>query len=178
MKTELKQDDQNSTIQEVKTAMKEAKETRMFQRYLVILLHLQGMTYEKIMSIVPISHVTVGKYVKDYKKQGFEGLIPGKSSGRPHKLTEDQEQSLYQLIVEQTPADVGFPAEMNWNSFLIKEWIKREFGISYTDRGVRKVLHRLGFSYTKPTYTLAKADPEKQEAFKHEFEELKKTGTE
>jgi len=36
------------------------------------------------------------------------------------------------------------------------------------------VLHRLNLSYTRPTYTLAKADPQKQEEFKQEFELLKK----
>jgi len=34
-------------------------------------------------------------------------------------------------------------------------------------------LHRLGLSYTRPTYTLAKADPQKQEEFKKDFEFLK-----
>jgi transposase len=63
---------------------------------------------------------------------------------------------------------------MNWTSFLVRDWIQQTFDINYTDRGVRKLLHHLGFSYTKPTYTLAKADPEKQEAFKQEFETLKK----
>jgi putative transposase len=37
-----------------------------------------------------------------------------------------------------------------------------------------QVFHRLNLSYTRPTYTLAKADKEKQEAFKQEFEDLKK----
>ena len=32
----------------------------------------------------------------------------------------------------------------------------------------------MGFSYPRPTYILAKADPEKQEAFKQEFAGLKK----
>ncbi len=36
------------------------------------------------------------------------------------------------------------------------------------------VLKRLGLSYTRPTYTLAKADPEKQKQFVQDFEECKK----
>jgi hypothetical protein len=36
----------------------------------------------------------------------------------------------------------------------------------YCVRGVRKVLGRLGFSYTKATYTLAKADKEAQAIFR------------
>ena len=36
------------------------------------------------------------------------------------------------------------------------------------------ILHRLNLSYTRPTYVLKKADPEKQEIFKFDFEALKK----
>jgi len=36
------------------------------------------------------------------------------------------------------------------------------------------VLYRLNLSFTRPTYTLAKADPQKQEEFKEKFELLKK----
>ena len=63
---------------------------------------------------------------------------------------------------------------MNWTSPLVREWILREFGIVYADRGVLKLLHRLGFSHTRPTYTLAKADPAKQEAFRATFQDVKK----
>lgn len=35
------------------------------------------------------------------------------------------------------------------------------------------LLYGLGFSYTRPTYSLAKASKEKQEAFKEQFETFK-----
>jgi transposase len=106
-------------------------------------------------------------------------LIPGlefrPSPGRPKQLTSEQEQHLYQTIVDKTPADVGFPAHMNWTSGLIRDWIRKQFQVDYSERGTRALLYRMNFSYTRPTYTLAKADPQKQEAFKQEFEGLKKT---
>ncbi|OXM13935.1 hypothetical protein CGZ75_13060 [Paenibacillus herberti] len=37
---------------------------------------------------------------------------------------------------------------------LIQTWIHCEFGRSFTLRGVSKLLVRLGFNYTKATYTL------------------------
>ncbi|WP_093795262.1 helix-turn-helix domain-containing protein [Sporomusa acidovorans] len=55
---------------------------------------------------------------------------------------------------------------MNWTCPLVAEWIQRQFGIKYTDRGVLDLLRDLGFSCTRPTYTLAKANLEKQEEFK------------
>ncbi len=40
---------------------------------------------------------------------------------------------------------------------------------------MRHLLYRLGFTCTRPTYTLAKADPEKQAAFREAFEVQRQT---
>ena len=39
---------------------------------------------------------------------------------------------------------------------------------------MRELFYRIGLSYTRPTYTLNKADPVKQEEFRKSFEERKK----
>lgn len=174
MKNPLHADNQNPEIQAVKAAIRSTKDKRMFERYQTILLFLHGVKYDKISFIVGRSTATIGNYVKAYRENGLDGLVMGQSPGRPSFLSHDQEEELRQLLMEKRPADVGFPAEMNWTSFLVRDWIEREFNITYSDRGVRKLLRLLGFSYTKPTYTLAKADPIKQEEFKAEFEEVKK----
>jgi transposase len=170
----IRSDAVHPDIDTLKLLMRKTKDKRMFERYQTVLLHLQGMTYAQIVEIVGRSMVTVGNYVKAHRENGIEGLNMGQSPGRPAFLTNDQEEQLRKLVTEQRPVDVGFPSEMNWNSFLIREWIERTYGVVYTDRGVRKLLHHLDFSYTKPTYTLAKADLSQQETFKQDFEEVKK----
>jgi len=72
-------------------------------------------------------------------------------------------------MAEKTPADVGFPAEMNWRVSLLQAWIQRKWGQSYADRGVRALLHRLNRSFTCPTDTLAKADSVEHEPFRQPF---------
>ncbi|WP_180962574.1 helix-turn-helix domain-containing protein [Salimicrobium jeotgali] len=42
-------------------------------------------------------------------------------------------------------------------------------GGTYTLEGVSKLLHVLGLSCTRPTYTLQKATPEKQQVFVEEI---------
>jgi putative transposase len=73
------------------------------------------------------------------------------------------------------PKDVGFALFVNWTAPLACQWVLKEYGVSFSERGMRDVFYRLKLSYTRPTYTLKKADPEKQEIFKAEFEELKKS---
>ncbi|GGK09677.1 hypothetical protein GCM10007063_35160 [Lentibacillus kapialis] len=174
MKKMYSYDDLDPEIQAIKGAMKDTKDLRLFKRYQATFKYLKGRPMHEIAAFIGCSEKTIYNYVNAYKSHGLAGLIPGESPGRPRHLTEEQEQEVYDTIVNQMPVDVDFPAEMNWTSSLIREWIKQKYNVTFSDRGVRALLHRLGFSYTKPTYTLAKADPEKQEVFKKEFETAKK----
>lgn len=97
------------------------------------------------------------------------------SPGAPTRLTLEQQETLKQTIVNSIPHEVGFTARHNWTLEIIAAFIEREFGHRYSLSGVSKMMHRQGLSYTKPTYTLAAADPEKQRQFSAStFPEFKK----
>lgn len=170
----ISENEKRQAIQEVKAAMKKNRDLRMHQRYQTILMLLNGESYPKIAECTGLGIATLYNYSAAYRENGLAGLKRGLPSGRPTKLTAKQEQQLYETIVHHTPVEVGFPVEMNWTSPLIREWIEREFTISFSDRGTRDLLYRLNLSFTKPTYTLEKADPAKQEVFKQDFETIKK----
>lgn len=90
-------------------------------------------------------------------------------------MTKEQREALKEVIVNHVPADVGYTAKFNWTLQIIANYIEREYGYTYSIRGVSKLMERMGMSYTKPTYTLAAADPEKQRQFVEEtFPTLKK----
>jgi transposase len=167
-------ENKEARIDELKHAMRETDDKRMYERYLCISLLLSDYSRRNIAQILDRGLDTIGHYVQGYCAAGLEGLQMDYSPGRPTYLTPEQEQLVHQTLVDKTPADVGFPARMNWTSGIVRKWIENEFQIKYSDRGSRELLYRLGFSHTRPTYTLAKADPEQQEAFKQQFEEVKK----
>jgi transposase len=58
---------------------------------------------------------------------------------------------------------------------MIRQWVIQNFNTVMSHSGMAEVLHRLNLSYTRPTYVMKKADKEKQEEFKRDFEILKKT---
>jgi len=98
-----------------------------------------------------------------------------KSSGCPRKLTSAQEKKLVDVITNNTPDEVGFNSRKNWTIKLAQDWVLKNFKIDIKHSSMGVILHRLNLSYTRPTYVLAKADEEKQEKFKNDFETLKKT---
>lgn len=114
-------------------------------------------------------------YIAAYETGGLSGLELKYSPGAPVRLTKDQQEKLKQIIVRSVPYEVGFTARHNWTLEIIAALIEREFGFKYSLRGISKMMHRQGLSYTKPTYTLAAADEEKQRIFTEStFPELKK----
>ncbi len=109
-----------------------------------------------------------------YKAKGVEGLILGKAKGRERKLTEEQESELYEVISGKLPKEVGLKPFCNWTAPLACKYVKNRFEVEFSERGMRDAFYRLNLSYTRPTYTLAKADPVKQEEFKERLEGIKK----
>lgn len=156
--------------------LKETSSKRSAQRLYTVLYYLEGYKNCEIAELLKINAHTVSKYIKKYETGGINELLERKySPGKPRLLTPEQEEKLVEVITTYTPDEVGFAPRKNWNLDIIREWIKRNYAVEYSQRAVAYVLHRLNLSYTMPTYTLKKADPEKQENFINDFENIKKT---
>ena len=167
--------DEKEEIKILKNLLRTTDNKRMHIRYQVIILHLRNYTNIHISKIMELNPHTVGTYINSYKKDGINGLNMGKPTGCPRFLTKEQEEELYKIISTKTPDEVGFGYRKNWNSNIARKWVSDTFNVEYSSRGMLQVLHRLNLSYTRPTYTLAKSDPEKQQTFKQEFDVLKKS---
>ena len=162
-------------IRRLEKLSRKTKDARMKLRYDVIRLYLQKRTRTEIAEICAITYQTVRNYINAYAESGIEGLAINKPPGRAKKLSDEQEKHLYDCISAKMPKDVGFEPFVNWTAPLACKWALKEFGVEFSERGMRDVFYRLKLSYTRPTYTLKKADPEKQKEFREEFEKLKKT---
>jgi len=162
-------------IQELKRVARSEKNKLVVRRYLIVRLHLEGYGKPEIAKIADCCEKTIYNSINNYEANGISGLSSKPSKGRQKKLTDEQEKALYDTIKNKLPNEVGFAPFANWTSFLAVKWIKEEYGVQFSDRGVRNIFERLKLSYTRPTYTLRKADPEKQAAFALKFEKVKKT---
>lgn len=165
---------ENDEIRYLKKMLRESNNKRINIRLHTLILHYRGYTNVHIASILGLCEHTVGKYIRAYEFEGIDGLKMGKSTGTPRFLSKEQEQILYEVIITKTPDEVGFGYRKNWTADVVRKWVEDTFEVRYSTRGMLEVLHRLNLSYTRPTYTLAKADEIKQETFKQDFERLKK----
>lgn len=168
--------DMNNNSDEIRmlNRLRSQAESRMALRYHIIILYLKGYLKTKLAEMFGVSYYTIRNYTKSYDSKGIEGLMIGKSTGAKRKLTVLQEQELFDCITTKLPKDVGFAPFVNWTAPLACKWVENTFFVKLSERGMRDIFYRLKISYTRPTYTLKKADPVKQEAFRAEFEVIKK----
>lgn len=157
------------------TASKKEKNVKQKLRYDTVLLYLEGYPGKQISEILHIPRRTVNYHISRYENSGMESLILGKHPGAPKKLSDAQESELLTVISTKTPQEAGVGVFANWTAALACAFVKQRFGVTFSTRGMLNLFQRLGLSYTRPTYTLNKADPQKQEQFRETFETLKKT---
>ena len=97
--------------------------------------------------------------------RGLDGRFDRKSTGRKKILGPN----ILKKIMEWTcmdPSKYGFESA-SWHLDMVNEMIRREAGMHARPRTLRRILRRLGLSYSKPRPVPRKTAPaEEQEAFK------------
>ncbi len=119
---------------------------------------MDGHGILEIVNLCKLSDKTVSKYIRMFNEGGLEELLKyGKTTGRPSFLNKQEQERVKEAILS-TPKEQGCGESVNWTAPLVKEFINKEFKINMTNVGIQLMLHRMGFSFTRPTYVLAKAD--------------------
>lgn len=116
----------------------------------------------------------VDKWIKLYIEHGIKGLALGKCGGSKPRLTDTQKQQLSRII-EGGPEAYGYDTAI-WTSPIVRDVVKKEFGIVYDVSHIRRILNKLGFSCQYPRVHLAKADHKRQKQWlENEYPAIKKS---
>lgn len=100
---------------------------KMVKRVLAILSLADRAEVSEVASVLHVSNESVLDWLRAFLQDRIAGLNPGKSPGRPPKLTKSQKKELARLI-EAGPQASGFVGAC-WRSPMIQELIKEKFGL-------------------------------------------------
>jgi transposase len=92
---------------------------------------------------------TVYGWIQARNEGGPDALKVKSPPGAVPKLSEEQVSRLWRLVVGRDPRQLQFDFAL-WTREMIRELIRREFGVTYTARGVGNLLHRMGLSPQRP----------------------------
>jgi transposase len=145
-------DEEKQTLQ---ARYQETNHRRWQERIQCVLLKGQGLTLEAISEVVPYNTNTISKWIRGYAESGLESLCVWQYQGSRRHLDAQPQ--------------IELKAEVSQNRYSrVKEvvaWVAQHWQVSYSEDGMRQMLHNLGLSYQKGQIVPGKADREAQALF-------------
>lgn len=165
-----------STYNQLRRLRREAEADgayRVAKRIHAVTLNHDGRTSGEIAEVLDAPRSKVWQWLSGYERYGFEARLEGQRSGRPDQLTEPQRVQL-EDVIDSGPVAWGFLSGV-WSAPMVVRVIAEEFGIEYSARHVRRLLHAWGFSVQRPRRKLKRADPvEQNRGRRYTYPRLKK----
>lgn len=84
---------------------KESQHHRVRQRAHCILLSFSGKPLQDLMHIFAVERLTISHWFDAWETRRFAGLYDHKKCGRPHKLTEEEQEKVQQYL-RQHPQNI------------------------------------------------------------------------
>ncbi len=151
------------TPEELQTLYRTEMNPRLARRVHGVYLASRGMICPEIMRITGAARRTVQQWIAKYNRGGLEELKDKPRPGQPQHLPRHLESKLARRIEAGPGLSDGVSV---FTAPVIRRIIEKEFGVLYSIRAVKYLLHRLGYSYLCPRPKHEKSDPAAQEAFK------------
>jgi transposase len=136
-------------------------------RRLVVHSIEKGMYPEDAAEVYGCGRSTVYKWWSEYLESGPEAFKVKVPEGPKRRLSGKQLTQLRAWVVGRDPRQLQFDFAL-WTRNLIRDLIKREFGIEYTLQAVGNILRDLGLSPQRPLVRAYEQDPERVRKWKDE----------
>jgi transposase len=127
----------------------------------------KGMHPDDVADLYDVGRSTVYNWRKEYIENGPAALVVKQAPGRTPRLTDNQREWLRKLIAGRDPRQLQFDFAL-WTRQMIRDLIKREFGVDYTLQAVGNILRDLGLSPQRPLVRAYQQNPEMVHRWKEE----------
>jgi len=149
-------------IVELEKFHRSLRDKRQADRIKAVIALSKGWSAVQVAEILLFDEKTSRHYFECYQEDGLQALLDDNYSGAESKLDKHQMSELEGYLEEHIFTDAKS----------VIAHIYKQYKVRYSLSGVTDLLHRLGFSYKKPTHVPGKQDPAKQQAFLEEYEQL------
>jgi len=119
----------------------------------------QGAHPDEVAQALGMTRAAVYSWLAKYRQGGLEALKARPVPGRPPSLSGSQLARLYALVVSNDPRQLRFAFAL-WTRAMIRELIRREFGVALSEVSVGRLLRKLGLSPQRPLYRASQQNPE------------------
>ena len=119
---------------------------------------LAGESPEVVISSLGFHRSCIYDWLSKYEAAGEQGLQTRPIAGRPRKFSDEHADRLRELI-KVNPLQLDFHDAL-WTREMIRELLKKEFGVEVSERSVGNILARLDITVQRPRFKAYEQDPE------------------
>ena len=135
------------------------------ERLRAVQLLKEGNEAELVARMFGVSRAIVFRWQQKYDAGGPLALETKKTPGPASRLSPTQMSQLYAIITGCDPRQLQFDFGL-WTRKIIRDLIRREFGVEFSEVQVGRLLKKMGLSAQRPLYRAYQRDPERVEEWK------------
>lgn len=133
-----------------------------------------GESPEDVVKTLGFHRSCIYEWLAKYREGGVEALRTRRIPGRPRKLAGKHLKKIYDTVTRKNPLQLKFEYAL-WTRGMVREFIRKEFGVRLSETSVGRLLRKLGLSPQKPLRRAYQQDPEAVERWKREeYPEIRK----
>ena len=135
------------------------------ERLQAVQLLKEGNEAAVVARMFSVSRAMLFRWQQKYDQGGPVALETKKTPGPASRLSPTQLSKLYAIITGSDPRQLEFDFGL-WTRKIIRELIRREFGVKLSEVQVGRLLNKMGLSPQRPLYRAYQQDPERVEEWK------------
>lgn len=147
---------------ELRAAHRAERNRRAAYKINAVILLGSGWKLREVKEALLLDEETLRSYVDKYQMGGLPELMASNYQGRVALIDNVQQQQLTDALEQ----DIYLTTQA------VIEWVSEEFGVTYSQSGMRDLLHRLGYEYKKPKLVPGNPDRDAQEEFVEFYEQF------
>lgn len=124
-----------------------------------------GESPEAVAAGMGFNRRAIYRWLQAYHYGGEQALQAKPIPGAPSKLDAKQLSKLSRIVRTKNPLQLHFPYAL-WTLAMIREVIKKQFGVTLSEVSVGRLMRRLGFSPQRPLYRAWQQDPDLVDAWR------------
>jgi len=126
----------------------------------------QGYTKAEVANFLGVAESSVYEWQRKFRSGGLSAVSTKIASGRKGLLSDEQLLQIDRWL-RGNPRQVQFDFGL-WTRKVVRDLVRREFGIDYSLQNVGKILKMLGFSPQRPTYQALQRSEEQRRIWTEE----------
>ncbi len=133
-----------------------------------------GESPEAVAAGMGVNRRQIYRWISAFQYGGEDALKAKRIPGAPPKLSGKQMSKLARIVRDKNPLQLKFEYAL-WTLAIIRELIRREFGVKLSEVSVSRLMRRLGFTPQRPLYRAWQQDPKLVDEWKtHEYPKIAK----